>query len=61
MKSFLTHIVAICGVLLAISCGEDRTYQYEEKTQHNHWMLEMMQDKYLWAETSLEDVFLNTW
>ncbi|MBR1668477.1 MAG: hypothetical protein IJ693_09385 [Bacteroidaceae bacterium] len=51
MKSFLTHIVAICGVLLAISCGEDRTYQYEEKTQHNHWMLEMMQDKYLWADT----------
>ena len=51
MKSFLTHIITICGMLLAISCGEDRTYEYEEKTQHNHWMLGVMRDKYLWADS----------
>lgn len=51
MKKFLTHILAICGILLAISCGEDRTYQYEEKTQHNHWIQELMSDQYLWADT----------
>ena len=30
---------------------EDRTWQYEEKTQHNHWMQEMMLDKYLWNDS----------
>ena len=51
MKSILTHILAIFGLLLTVSCGEDRTYEYEEKTQHNHWMLETMRDKYLWADS----------
>lgn len=37
-------------VLLLCSCGEDRTYQYEEKTRHNHWMYEVMLDHYLWAD-----------
>lgn len=50
MKTFLTHIILVCVVWLAMSCGEDRTYEYEEKTQHNHWMYEEMQDKYLWAD-----------
>lgn len=50
MKTFLTPIIIFCGVLLAISCGEDRTHEYEEKTQHNHWMYDVMQDRYLWAE-----------
>lgn len=51
MKKFLTYIGVICGVLMTISCGEDRTWQYEEKTQHNHWMQEMMLDKYLWSDS----------
>ena len=51
MKKFLTYIGVICGVLMTISCGEDRTWQYEEKTQHNHWMQEMMLDKYLWNDS----------
>ena len=37
--------------MLFFSCGEDRTYEYEEKTQHNHWMHDVMLDKYLWADT----------
>ena len=36
---------------MAISCGEDRTWQYEEKTQHNHWIHELMSEHYLWADT----------
>lgn len=51
MKKFLTYIGVICCVLMTISCGEDRTWQYEEKTQHNHWMQEMMLDKYLWSDS----------
>ena len=51
MKTFLTYLLAVCGVLMAISCGEDRTWQYEEKTQHNHWMQEVMLDKYLWGDS----------
>ncbi len=51
MKTFLTHILIICGVFMAISCGEDRTYEYEEKTQHNKWMHDMMLEHYLWADS----------
>lgn len=36
---------------MATSCGEDRTWQYEEKTQHNHWIHELMSEHYLWADT----------
>lgn len=51
MKTFLTHIIFLCGVLLAISCGEDRTYEYEQKTQHNSWIHKMMLEHYLWADS----------
>lgn len=51
MKTFLTHIILLCGVLLAISCGEDRTYEYEQKTQHNSWIHKMMLEHYLWADS----------
>lgn len=43
-------ICVLFGVLSFSSCGEDRTYQYEEKTQHNHWMYDVMLDEYLWAD-----------
>ena len=51
MKTFLTHILLFCGILMAISCGEDRTYEYEEKTQHNKWIHDMMLEHYLWADS----------
>ena len=51
MKTFLTHIILLCGVLSAISCGEDRTYEYEQKTQHNSWIHKMMLEHYLWADS----------
>ncbi len=51
MKTFLTHIIVLYCVLLAISCGEDRTYEYEQKTQHNSWIRKMMVEHYLWADS----------
>ena len=51
MKKWFLYIVLV-GVVLAMgACGEDRTYEYEEKTQHNHWMYDVMLDSYLWADT----------
>lgn len=37
--------------LLLLACGEDRTHEYVEKTQHNHWVRERMLDQYLWADS----------
>lgn len=51
MKHFFTHIALTMTLLFAFSCGEDRTYQLEERTEHNHWMLEQMRDYYLWADS----------
>ena len=51
MRSFFTYLIVFFSFLLTFSCGEDRTYEYEEKTRHNHWMQEVMLDKYLWADT----------
>lgn len=50
MKTSLRAVLCVCCLLSVLSCAEDRTYEYEEKTQHNHWMLDVMRDKYLWAE-----------
>lgn len=51
----MNKVIAYIGIFLSLltiySCGEDRTYEYEEKTQHNQWMLEVMLDQYLWADT----------
>lgn len=41
----------MCGVLSFVACGEDRTYELDEKTQHNHWMLDELRDKYLWGDS----------
>ena len=50
MKTFIHTLLCSCLCVALFSCAEDRTYEYEEKTQHNHWMLDVMRDKYLWAE-----------
>ena len=39
---------------MTISCGDDRTWQYEEMTQHNHWLFAEMKDKYLWGDSLKE-------
>lgn len=50
MNKILFYIPVFFVVFFLGSCGEDRTYQYEEKTQHNHWMYDVMLDEYLWAD-----------
>ena len=32
------------------SCGEDRTYEYLEKTAENQWIFSTMSEEYLWAD-----------
>lgn len=43
--------------MLLISCGEDRTYEYENLTKHNIWMFDLMKDKYLWADRFTEQTW----
>lgn len=50
MRRFLTFLLPVYCLLLAVSCGEDRTHEYEEKTRHNHWMYEVMREQYLWSD-----------
>jgi len=40
-----------------VSCGEDRTHEFEEATACGHWMQELMQAHYLWGD-SIKDL---TW
>lgn len=41
--------------VLFVSCGEDRTYEYEEKTACDHWILSAMQENYLWGDSIKKD------
>lgn len=38
-------LLAACGFT---SCGEDRTYEFEEKTQETHWIYDVMRQYYFW-------------
>ena len=51
MNRFLTYLLSVACVAVVCGCGEDRTHELEEKTQHNHWLLDEMRDKYLWGDT----------
>lgn len=55
LKSSLRYSFAGFLCLFLFSCGEDRTYQYEEKTARNHWMMEVMRTQYLWGDSIKED------
>ena len=54
MKHYIIYIISLFTAFFITSCGEDRTYEYVEKTQHNHWAYELLQEKYLWNETLTE-------
>lgn len=41
---------------LMVSCGEDRTYQYDELTKGNHSMVGILQESYLWADQMKTDI-----
>lgn len=58
----MTMYVCLLSLLFA-SCGEDRTYEYEELTKHNIWIYDLMKESYLWSENlteqSWKDYFSN--
>ena len=54
-KGLLKASVFISLMCLLAGCGEDRTYEYDEKTQRNHHMQQVMQEWYLWGD-SIRDV-----
>ena len=37
------------------SCGEDRSYEYEQLTERDHWMTDVMKQNYLWGDSINED------
>lgn len=53
---FLFGLPALMLALTFASCGEDRTYQYDEITRGNHRMVELMQAYYLWADEMNTDI-----
>jgi C-terminal processing protease CtpA/Prc len=41
-------------LFLLTACGEDRTYEYEEKTETAHWIETVMREQYLWGDSLKE-------
>ncbi len=52
MKKLIYHSI-LCSLLsmLFMACGEDRTYEYLEKTEENQWTYSKMNEVYLWADS----------
>lgn len=46
--------ISLLSFLTMESCGEDRTYQFEEATACGHWMQETLQEYYLWGDSVKE-------
>lgn len=53
-KNTLSVLIAVCAFWGFVSCGEDRTYQYEEKTSEARWVETAVQEWYLWADSMPE-------
>jgi hypothetical protein len=47
---FYYSLFSLFVIFTCFSCGEDRTYEYEAKTQHNKWVASAMQEWYLWGD-----------
>ena len=47
----LRPLPLVCCSLAIMACGEDRTHEYDEKTMTAHWMVEAMQENYLWGDS----------
>ena len=48
------ELLMLC-LFFFVSCGEDRTYEYEEKTACDHWILSTMKENYLWGDSIKEE------
>ena len=55
MKSIIYFIECCVSGWAITSCGEDRTYEYEERTVRDHWILDVMKEKYLWGDSIREE------
>ena len=52
MNKFLLYcLFGFLLMLTLIACGEDRTYELEEKTERDHWMTDVMKQQYLWGDS----------
>lgn len=40
----------LIAVFTAVSCGEDRTHEFFDKTEENHWTYSKMKEVYLWSD-----------
>ncbi len=50
MKRIISLLFLAFSILFVLSCAEDRTYEYENKTSRAHWIIDQMKTKYLWAD-----------
>ena len=50
MKRIINRITFLLLSIIAIACGEDRTYEYLELTKENHWIYSQMQEHYYWND-----------
>ena len=53
-KTLYTYQSLLLAMFLLVSCGEDRTYEYYEKTEENQWTYSKMKEVYLWKENIKE-------
>lgn len=51
VKSFLTVVCMSVMSAYIVSCGEDRTYEYDELTMPGHYAEDMMKANYLWGDS----------
>lgn len=51
LNKYISVFPLLVMTAFLFSCGEDRTYEYEAKTAHSHWMVEAMQEWYLWGDS----------
>ena len=49
-RRLYTLSLLFATTLSFLSCGEDRTYEYLEKTAENQWIFSKMSEEYLWAD-----------
>lgn len=49
-RRLYTLSLLLATALSLLSCGEDRTYEYLEKTAENQWIFSKMREEYLWAD-----------
>ena len=50
LSKYLLFLIIIGTTYTFFSCGEDRTYQFEEKTGRNQWIYDTMNQWYLWND-----------